>query len=176
MLRPTSGGSSASGSEVIRVFVKPISTTGFGSEDKLKWGVNLSTHFTAFDVRIMNNTRKEIAFEPLQAFLIDGQNREHASLDRKETIRTYREEDQRTRFSLIPKSEFQIGKETDIIQNGIISGGVIQPGSQKEGLLLFKKISAEHCQTVVLTLKGITVVETKENKRFSFPLSCEEKE
>lgn len=174
-LMPTADGPSASGSEVIQVFVKPISTKGFGSEDKLKWGIDLSAHFTAFDVRVMNNTRKEVLFEPLNSFLIDDEGRKHPSLDRKESIRYYMEGDQRSLFTLIPKSEWQVGKETDKIQSGVITGGVIQPGGQKEGLLLFKKISAEHCQKVALTLNGITVIESREEKRFAFPLSCKKK-
>ncbi|HIL35755.1 MAG: hypothetical protein ABGX83_00585 [Nitrospira sp.] len=174
ILMPTADGPSASGSEVIRVFVKPINTKGFGSEDKRKWGIDLSAHFTAFEVRVMNNTRKEILFEPLHTFLIDDQNRKHPSLDRAESVRYYTEGDQKTLFALIPKSEWQLGRDTDIIQNGVITGGVIQPGSQRKGLLLFKKMSAEHCQKVVLTLNGITVIKTREEKRFTFPLSCKE--
>jgi len=172
-LIPIATGPSAFGSDVIRVFVKPVDTTGFGSEDKRKWVIDLSTHFTAFEVRVVNNTRKEILFEPLHTFLTDDQNRKYPSLDREESIRHYTEGDQRTVFALIPKSEWQIGRDTDIIQKGVITGGVIQPGGQKEGLLLFKKMDAESCQKVILTLNGITVVKTKEEKSFSFHLSCE---
>ncbi len=175
-LIPTAEGPSASGSEVIRVFVKPISTGGIGSEDKLKWGIDLSAHFTAFDVRVINNTPKDILFEPLHSFLIDDQNRKHPPLDREDSIRYYTEGNQRSLFTLIPKSRWQLAKETDKIQSRVITGGIIQSGRQKEGLLLFKKMSTDQCQKVVLTLNGITVVETKEEKPFAFPLSCKARE
>lgn len=172
VLRPTSEGPSAPGSELIRIIVKPISTAGFGSDDKLKWGIDLSAHFTAFDVRVVNNTPKEILFEPMHSFLTDEQNQKYPSLSREESIRYYEEGDQRTLFTLIPRSAWRVGKDTDKIQRSVITGGIIQSGGQKEGLLLFKKMSAEHCEKVVLTLDGITVIETSEEKRFAFPLSC----
>ncbi|MFQ5579624.1 MAG: hypothetical protein ACE5FZ_03355 [Nitrospiria bacterium] len=172
---PTSGGPNAFGPEVIRIIVKPINTKGFASEDKKRWGVDLSAHFTAFNVQVVNNTPKEILFEPLNAFLADDKNQKHPSLDREESIRTYTEGDQKTLFTLIPRSKWQIGRGADKIQSGYITGGVIQPGGRREGLLLFKKLSNEHCQKVILTLEGITVIKTKEEKRFSFPLSCAER-
>src|SRR5581483_2422985 len=74
-LAPISNAPISSDAETIQVVVKPIVTKGIGSEDEKKWGVDLSAYFTSFEVRVINKTKKQIFFNPLQSYLIDGTGR-----------------------------------------------------------------------------------------------------
>lgn len=173
-LTATEGGPHSSDSEIIQVIVKPIVTKGIGSEDERKWGVDLSAYFTAFEVRVINATSKEISFNPLQSYLVDEGNRRGA-LDEKETVSYYTKGDGEPVMTLIPKSKVKIEEEIDKIKRAHLGEGPILPGREKEGIVYFKKINRDDCQKVILELNGISVAETGEEKSFSFSFSCDKK-
>ncbi len=172
-LTPLASGPISSDTETIQVIVKPIVTKGIRSEDEKKWGVDLSSYFTSFEVRLINNTSKQIIFNPLHSYLIDEKDQRRTALDEKESIRYYIKGDGDSVMTLVPKSDAKIEEETKKILTARISEGPVLPGKRKEGILLFKKISRDHCQKVTLELNGITVFESGEEKRFSFSFSCD---
>jgi hypothetical protein len=172
-LTPTSEGPLSSDTETIQVVVKPIVTKGIRSEDEKKWGVDLSSYFTSFEIHVINNTNKEIIFNPLQSYLIDEKNQRRAALDEKESIRYYTNGEGEPVITLVPKSDVKIQEETEKILRARLIEGPILPGKRKEGILLFKKISRDHCQKVILELNGIAVSENGEEKRFSFSFACD---
>jgi hypothetical protein len=173
-LAPISTGPISSDTETIQVVVKPIVTKGIGSEDEKKWGVDLSAYFTSFEVRVINKTKKQISFNPLQSYLIDGTDRKQTALNETESVRYYKGEGESV-ITLVPKSNLRTQEETEKILNARLIEGPVLPGEQKDGILLFKKISRDRCQKVTLELNGITVPESGEEKRFSFSFACENK-
>ena len=174
-LSPVPQPSGPSEPEVIQVVVKPIVTKGFGSEDERKWGVDLSAYFTAFELRVRNRTSQEIFFNPSLARLMDEKNESRSPLNEEESLNHYQTANGNPIITLVPKSRERVEEETRKIKEARLSSGAIAPGGQKEGILLFEKISPARCGTVILELNGITVVESGEVKKFSFPFVCDEK-
>ncbi len=172
-LMPVSNAPISSDVETIQVVVKPIVTKGIRSEDEKKWGVDLSSYFTSFEVRVINKTNKQIFFNPRQSYLTDEKDLRHAAFDEKESIRYYIKGDGDLVMTLVPKSNVKIQEETEKILTAQWVESSISPGNQKEGILLFKKITRDRCQKVTLELNGITVSETAEEKRFSFAFACD---
>jgi hypothetical protein len=172
-LSPIAKAPVSSDTEVIQVVVKPIVTKGIRSEDEKKWGIDLSSYFTSFEIRVINNTNKQISLNPLQSYLIDEMNQKRSALDEKGSIRYYLNGDGDPVITLVPKSKAKIQEETEKILTARLMEGPISPGKQKEGILLFKKISRDHCQKITLELNGITVSESGEEKKFSFSFACD---
>lgn len=171
-LTPISNAPISSDAETIQVVVKPIVTKGIGSEDEKKWGVDLSAYFTSFEVRVINKTRKQISFNPLRSYLIDETDQKQTALDEAESLRYYKGEGDSV-FTLVPKPNAKIQEETEKILMARLNEGPVLPGEQKDGILLFKKISRNRCQKVTLELNGIAVPESGEEKRFSFAFACD---
>jgi len=171
-LTPISNAPISSDAETIQVVVKPIVTKGIGSEDEKKWGVDLSAYFTSFEVRVINKTKKQISFNPLQSYLIDGTDQRETALNEAESLRYYKGDGDSV-ITLVPKSNGKIQEETEKILTARLNEGPVPPGEQKDGILLFKKISRDRCQKVTLELNGITVPQSGEEKRFSFSFACD---
>ncbi len=175
LLMPTAEGQNAGGREAIRVIVKPITTHGLGSEDEKRLGIDVSEHFTAFEVLLSNQTKEAISYTLSRTHLTIETEREEYPLNETESIQYYREGDDPTRIILFPKSKKKIAKEIEKIKALRLKDGDILPRDQKKGLILFKKVGQAHCRDVVLTLEDIIVIKTGEKKRFSFPFSCKSK-
>lgn len=175
LLIPADNGQTAFSQEAIHVFVKPITTHGIGSDDERQWNVEISAYFTAFEVALVNSTKKEVFFRPLKTYLQVEDNRRLSALDREGSVQYYKMGDDPSRFVWIFKSKKKEEKEIRMIRAAWLEGGSIQPDQQKKGVIFFKKVKQDHCRKVVLSLKGITVVETGEEKQFSFSFSCKTK-
>ncbi len=173
VLKPISKSEVSASKESINLFVKPVITQGIGSEDKKQWKMDVSAYFTAFEVALVNNTSKSLVFDPEKSFLQIEEDQRFAALDQEASLQYYKREDARSSMSLIPKSKEKAANEVAIIKAAGISGGRIDPGEQRRGLLFFRKVAQDHCRNVVLNLAGITVAETGEDKRFSFAFSCD---
>lgn len=175
LLMPTAKGQSASGRETIQVIIQPITTQGIGSEDEKRLGINLSDYFTAFEVTLVNHTKEAISFSLANTYLTIADEKEQYPLNETESIQYYKEGDDPSRIVLFPKSKKKTEKEIQALKTIQLKEGDIQPSDQKKGLILFKKVSQDHCKDVVLTIEGIAAIRTGEKKRFSFPFSCKEK-
>jgi len=173
---PSSEGLFSPDSEVIEVTVKPVTTHGIGSDDEKRWGLDLSAHFSAFEVNIINQTKEDISFSPLQSTLSGLWKIKKTALTEDESIRYYKEGDARVFNVLIPKSDARIERETKKIKKARLKGSVLKPGAQTRGLLLFKKIYQDRCKRVVLSLEGFRVARTGEKKAFTFEFSCNKEE
>lgn len=161
-------------SEIIQVIVKPIVTQGIHSEDERKWGVDLSAYFTPFEVRVINHTPAEIFYDAALARVMDETNQSHAPLSEEESIQYYQTGNGKAIITLIPKPKGVVREEIERIKSVRIPSGRIAPGGKKEGVLLFEKMTSKGCRKVVLELNGITVTESGEVKKFSFPFTCNE--
>ncbi|MBI3802836.1 MAG: hypothetical protein HY282_03650 [Nitrospirae bacterium] len=170
-LSPLDHSNAPDGSETIQVVVKPVVTSGIRSEDEQKWGVDLSSYFTAFEVRIINRTNTEITFDPGSARLASVDQKSF-SLNEKEAIQYYMNSSGEPVVTLIPKSSAIIEDETKKIRAARVRGGEIESGGKKEGLIFFKKVSPKKCKEVTLEL-DVAVRESGEKKSFSFPFSCD---
>jgi len=176
LLMPSSEGTFSPESEVIEVLVKPVTTHGIGSADEKRWGLDISAHFSAFKVEIINRTKEAISFSPDQIFLSGLWKIKKKALSEEESVLYYRRGDARAFNILIPKSDARIQREVKKIKEARLLGGTLEPGGQKSGLVLFKKIYQDRCKKVILTLAGIKVIRTKEKKTFSFEFSCKKEE
>ncbi len=156
----------------LQVFVKPIVTTGFDSEDEQRWGVDFSGYYTAFAIQIRNNTDQRISINPAASELTDNWEQVYSPLDEKESIAHYQAENRHALRTFLPGYRVRMDDDIQkIILNRLVSG-TLDPGAQMEGMLYFKKIKARHCEKMTLTLKEIRILETGQTKRMSFPFSC----
>jgi len=159
-------------SEGLHLFVKPIVTSGFRSEDEQRWGMDLSRYYTAFYIRIQNNTGRRVTLNPETSELTGNLGKVYAPLGEKESIAHYHAEDRYALRAFLPGRQARVDDATQkIVLNRWVSE-TLDPGAQTEGILYFKKITARYCEDMVLTLKQIEIIGSSESKSISFPFSC----
>ncbi len=159
-------------SDQISVWVKPVDTAGLGSEDRKRWGMDLSAHYTAFEVKVGNRTPEEVAFDPEKVTLTDRMGRSQTPLNEQESISYYMTGGRKTFFTLWPKSSGRIEEETrKIVLNRMVLTA-LPPGEGVEGALYFRKLSPRSCTEMVLTFP-FTMPKTGEKKEVAFRFSCQ---
>jgi hypothetical protein len=156
----------------ISVWVKPVDTAGLGSEDRKRWGMDLSAHYTAFEVKVGNHTQEEFTFDPEKVTLTDRIGRSQAPLNEQESISYYTTGGRKSFFTLWPKSSGRVEEETrKIVLNRMVLAA-LPPGEGVEGALYFRKISPRSCTEMVLTFP-FTMPKTGEKKEVTFRFSCQ---
>ena len=152
------------------VRVKPVVTDLF-SEDRKKFGMDLSAHYTPFEVQINNQTPRAVRFDPSDATLTDRRGKAYAPLTEKESVEYYMTGGRRSVWTLLPRSSAREEKETQTIVVNRMVGGELPSGETGGGLLYFKRIHPKYCGEMTLVLP-FTVVGTEEAKTVTFRLSC----
>ena len=152
------------------VRVKPVVTDLF-SEDRKRFGMDLSAHYTTVDVQVNNQTGEAVRFDPSDTTLTDRRGRVYAPLGEKESVAYYRTGGWRPVWTLLPKSSAREERETQTIVVNRMVGGELPPGATGGGLLYFEKIHPKYCGEMTLVLP-FTVVGTGEAKTVTFRLSC----
>lgn len=163
------------GKEYITVYVRPVYTKGFFSEDKKRYGIDLSSYFTAFDIKIVNKTEKTIKFDTGKVELIDSGKIVHNPLSENEGVEYYKSggSDPGGAIVLLPKARKLVEEDTEKIRKiSMAKETIIKKGEEKGGILLFKKLKEESCKGIILKVTGITIEELKEGREFEFRFIC----
>ena len=157
----------------IQVMVTPVVTSGIGSEQRARYGVDLSAYFTAFEVRVVNRSKSRLTFDP-RAFTMSLTGAVWHPFDEEESLAYYRRgtlQDGKS-IVLVEKPYATIRKEMDRIVSLRLKPGSVEPEQSAQGLIYFKKVSPEACGKITLDIRGVTVVSTGEGKNFRFSFSC----
>lgn len=152
------------------VRVKPVVTNLF-SEDRKKLGMDLSAHYTPFEVQINNQTPRTVRFDPSGATLTDRRGKVYSPLTERESVEYYMTGGRRWFWTLLPKSSAREEKEMQTIVVNRMVKGELPSGETSGGLLYFRKVHPKYCGEMTLALP-FTVVGTEETKTVTFRLSC----
>lgn len=157
----------------IQVLVTPVFTTGIGSEQRGRFGVDLSAYFTAFEVKLINRSRNDLTFDPQSFMLVSGDEHQHP-LDEEESLTYYRggTTGGEKPLTLIEKPYGTIRQEMDRISLLRMKAGSVAPDQIAQGLIYFKKVPPRACRKLTLDIAGVAVEETGEEKNFRFEFAC----
>jgi hypothetical protein len=159
-------------SDQISVWVKPVDTAGFNSEDRKRWGMDLAAHYTAFEVKVANHTSETVAFDPQKVTLTDRMDRTQTPLSEQESISYYMTGGRKSFFTLWPKSSGRTEEETRKIVLNRMTPTSLPPGEGAEGAVYFRKVSSRSCAEMVLTFP-FTMPKTQEKNEVAFRFSCQ---
>ncbi|MEK7871380.1 MAG: hypothetical protein AAB244_03280 [Nitrospirota bacterium] len=166
------------GKEYITVYARPIYTMGWFSEDKKRYGIDLSSYFAAFDIKIVNKTNSIVNFDKSRAGLIDSTGTTYAPLGEGEGVEYYKSGGLGSDNTIVvlPKSRKIAEEEIERIRKIIFPDRAnIEKGGEKSGIILFKKLREESCKGITLKIRGITIEGSEVEKEFEFRFVCPDK-
>ncbi len=166
------------GKEYITVYARPIYTKGWFSEDKKRFGIDLSSYFAAFDIKIINKTNRTLNFDKNRAGLVDSMGTTYAPLGEGEGVEYYKSGGLGSDKAIVvlPKSRKIAEEDIERIRKIILPDRVnIGKGEEKSGIILFKKLKGESCKGITLKIRGITVEGSEQEKEFEFRFVCPDK-
>ena len=159
----------------ITFFVKPVITTGFSREERREYKVDLSAHFTSFEVTVLNGTSYPVEIKPELFSIMEDDGSISPSLSIEESLDYFRTGDEQSREAvhLVSKPYFLIKEEIEALKNLYLHKKLLEPGTELRGLVFFKKISPDHCEHVKLMVQDIIIKQTGETKKIAFHFSCQ---
>lgn len=159
----------------ITFFVKPIITTGFSQEERREYKVDLSAHFTSFDVTVLNGTNFSVEIKPELFSLMQDDGTVISSLSVEESLDYFRKGDRLNNevVRFISKPYRLIKGEREALKNLHLQGTNLKPGSELSGLIFFKKISPDNCKHIKLMVQNLKIHQTGESKSIEFYFSCQ---
>ena len=177
-LEPAKEGKVPEGKEYITVYARPVYTSGWFSEDNKKLGIDLSSYFTAFDVKIVNKTERTISLDKSKVELIDSTKAAYSALSETDGIEYYKSGglDPNNTMVVLSKSRKLAQEDMEKIRKIIFPDNVnIDKGGERDGIILFKKLKEESCKGITLKIAGITVEGSERGKEFEFKFVCPNK-
>jgi hypothetical protein len=177
-LTPDPSGMSHAGStdplaHQLKVSVRPVVTTGFRSEDRKQFGVDLSAYFTAFYVEVQNGLTREVFVDASKIFLQESNQPPLQTLNESESIEYYRQGDQpQPVLTIISKSRKLEKQEIAKIRDLRFKSAALPPGSQHRGVVYFKKILNRQCQGILFSMTGVQVEREEAPREFQFRFNC----
>jgi len=159
----------------ITFFVKPVITTGFSQEERSEYKVDLSAHFTSFDVTVLNGTNSPVEIKPELFSIMEDDGFISPSLSIKESLDYFRTGDAQSREAVhfISKPYRLIKEEREALKKLFLQNKILEPGTELRGLVFFKKISPDKCEQVKLMVQDIKINQTGETKNIEFHFSCQ---
>jgi len=175
-LKPaTSGAEFSPDAKQVIVEITPVDTSGFRNPDRERLGIDLSAYFTAFEVKIKNQTTHSVMVDGQGARLIDDDQKSYPALSYQESLDYYRSgglTDEK--MELIPKSSSVSKEEIEKIRELRLKGGEMVSGATQTGILVFRKVPPDKCHHVSLNLNGIRIFGEDQSLQFWFTFSCSE--
>jgi hypothetical protein len=157
----------------LRVSIRPVITTGFRSEDRKQFGVDLSAHFTAFYVEIQNGLSREVWVDASNIFLQISDQPPIQAFSESESIEYYHRGDrERPVLILVPKPRKMEKQEIAKIMEMRLKPATLPPGSRHSGLVYFKKIPDQQCEKVFLRIGDVQVEGETDPRQFQFGFNC----
>ena len=169
MVEPLPVAPIAGGQDLV-VQVRPLDTS-LGSEDRRRYGVDLSAYFSSFLVTIENRTSHPLAVDLASSTLQEASAQPREVLTDEELVRTYRYGREGSGgIEVVPKAPAVIKLELERIR-AVRSGAVtVAPGDQIEQVLIFRPVAAG-CGESLLTIRGVEVIDEPRGLEFRFPLT-----
>ncbi|MBI1820787.1 MAG: hypothetical protein HYR79_03660 [Nitrospirae bacterium] len=159
------------GSDRVDIQIRPIDTSGFKSKDLDFYHFDFSQFFTAIEIRVHNSTQNPVQWDPFQSILKNGEEKEFQTFNEDGAIDYYkRGELPGDSIVLLQKPYEQQKEDIENIKRFIVKPASVPPGQEAEGLLLFRKVSLNHCENVLLVVAGIQT--NHQERKVSFPLKC----
>lgn len=159
--------SAPNGHDVV-VQVRPLDTR-MGSEDHRRYGVDLGAYYSAFVVSVDNRASHALTVDLSSSTLQEASGRVLAVLTDEEVVRSYRSGGGHEGIEVVSKAPAVIKQEMERIRASRAAPATLPPGGRAEGVLLFSPVTGA-CGELVLTVKGIEVVEDGRRFEFQFPL------
>ncbi len=137
--------------------------------------MDLSAHFTAFDLTVLNKSPSPFDIDLQNILLIGDDAIKHYPLNPEESIRYFRKKEEKEDGAviLISKPFLQMKKEIEIIQQLHFQSGSVEPGEKKGGVLFFRRLPLDQCSNVRLVVGGMSVGEGLEERKVTFHFSCQ---
>ena len=159
----------------ITFFVKPVITTGFSQEERREYKVDLSAHFTSFDVTVLNGTNSSVEIKPELFSIMGDEGFVSPSLSIQESLDYFRTGDEQSREAvhLISKPYHLIKEEMEALKKLYLQNKILEPGTELRGLVFFKKISPDKCKHIKLMVQDLKIKQTGETKKIEFHFSCQ---
>ena len=169
----TPGTDSADRSNEVVVEIKPVDTSGFQNPERERLGIDLSAYYTAFEVTIRNGTTRAVDIDGRDAALVDDDQKTYTVLSAEESLDYYHSGGlSGEKTVVIPKSLAIAKNEMEKIRDLRLKSGEITPGGTGNGILLFRKVPADKCHQVSLSLRGVRISGEDRNREFGFAFSC----
>lgn len=161
------------GKKQVLVDVLPIDTYGFGNKQRKRLGLDVSAHFSAFEVAIRNRTDRAVQVSTLASRLRVALGTEYRALSREERQAYYRTGGREGKtVVIIPKSDRVTELELQRFEDLALRDLRLEPGEDATGLIYFKKVNRENCGEVVLSLEGIFLPGEEAPRPFQFNFRC----
>lgn len=169
----TPGTDSSTGSNEVVVEIKPVDTSGFQNPERKRLGIDLSAYYTGFEVKIRNGTSHAVNIDSRDAVLLDDDQKTYTVLTVEESLDYYQSGGLSGEKSVvIPKSLAIAKNEMEKIRQLRLKSGEIPPGGTETGIVLFRKVPADKCHQVSLSLRGVRISGEDRNREFRFAFSC----
>ena len=169
MFEPLPVTSAPNGHDVV-VQVRPLDTR-MGGEDRRRYGIDLGAYYSAFVVSVDNRTSHALTVDLSSSTLQEVSGRVLAVLTDEEVVRGYRSGGGHEGIEVVSKAPSVIKQEVERIRASRVLPVTLSPGGRAEGVLLFSPLTGA-CGELVLTVKGIEVVEDGRRFVFQFPLTA----
>jgi hypothetical protein len=167
------GGEADSLGHQLKVSIRPVVTTGFRSEDRKQFGVDLSAYFTAFYVEIQNGLSREVWMDASKISLQVSDQPPVQALSESQSIEYYHRGDQtKPVLILVPKLRKMEKQEMAKILDLHLKSATLPPGSRHSGVVYFKKILDPQCEKVLLKMAEVQVEGEEAPRQFQFGFSC----
>jgi hypothetical protein len=175
-LKPaTSGAESSPEAKQVVVEITPVDTSGFRNSERERLGIDLSAYFTAFEVKIRNQTTQSVVVDGQGAQLFDDDQKSYPALSYQESLDYYRSgglSDEK--MEIIPKSSSVSKEEIEKIRELRLKGGEMASGGTQSGVLFFRKVPPDKCHHVSLNMNGVRIFGEDQSLQFWFTFSCSE--
>jgi hypothetical protein len=150
-----------------------VVTTGFRSEDRQEFGVDLSAYFTAFYAEIQNGLSREVWVDASKIFLQISDQPPVQALSESESIEYYHRGDQeRPVLVLVPKPRKMEKEEIAKVLELRLKSATLPPGSRQSGVVYFKKILDQQCEKVFLKITDVRLEGEESPRQFQFGFNC----
>jgi hypothetical protein len=175
-LKPaTSGAETSPEAKQVIVEITPVDTSGFRNPDRERLGIDLSAYFTAFEVKIKNQTTQSVVVDGHGAQLFDDEQKSYPALSYQESLDYYRSGGlPNEKMEVIPKSTSISKEEIEKIRELRLKGGEMPSGGTQTGVLFFRKVPPDKCHHVSLNMNGVRIFGEDQSLQFWFTFSCSE--
>jgi len=152
-----------------------VDTSGFASDVKAQYGLDISSYFTAFELQLVNQSNQPVRFESQKISLIDARGKSQQALTEEESIDYYRYGDLGPDGAVVLLSKPVTIMRTEIeqIRRLHIRSATLLPGETHKGMVLFKRIGRDQCHNMHVQIQGITFAEAAGSKDVDVAFTCE---
>lgn len=159
--------------EQLKISVRPVVTTGFRSQDRERFQVDLSAYFTAFHIEMQNGLPRPVRVDASRIFLKYNDQAQVPALGESESIEYYRHGDRsKPELTLVPKPRRMQKEEIAKIHELRFQSAIIPPGGRHAGVVYFKKIQDRDCKGVTLRMTEVEIQGEEDPYAVQFNFRC----